>query len=361
MSITDTEDNTLAEIADQAGLRYVNDHIKGFSRQKTNDGFQYLDKKGNIISDEKILKRIKSLVIPPAWTDVWISPYANGHLQAVGRDAKGRKQYRYHTDWEKHRSENKFSKMLAFAKSLPLLRAQVEKELAKRKITKEKVIAAVILLMEKSYARIGNVAYAKQYQSYGLTTLRDRHVSIEGARIALSFVGKKGVQQDIEITDRRLAGIVKKCKDIPGYELFQYYDENGEKHTIDSGDVNAYLKAFTGEEFSAKDYRTWSGSLEALQALKNAESQDLDTKSRKKLLVETVKSVASCLGNTPSVCKKYYIHPFILEKFEEGKLSEIIGNCRILSNNYLSEDECLLIKILENCEQRIAIKISLLI
>lgn len=339
MQNTHTEASKLAR---RAKLRYVTDSAAGIRREAVKGGFIYLDTDGNKIKDEETLARIKSLVIPPAWRDVWISPYANSHLQATGLDVKNRKQYRYHPDWNKIRSETKFSKMRSFANVLPEIRKHVDKHLSQHDISKQKVIAVVIRLMEKAYIRIGNNEYMKKNGSYGLTTLRDKHVQITGSRIRFSFKGKKGVMHDIELMDRRLANIVKKCKDIPGQHLFQYIDDEGNRHSIESGDINEFIHEICGEEFTAKDFRTWAGTLKAFQALKVLEPIESE-KEWKKEVNEIVKAVARSLGNTPTVCRKYYIHPRLIELHQSGELHDFFRHRMHLTE---SEEE-LLIALLE--------------
>lgn len=328
-------------IARRAKLRYINDGVPGIRRKLKNGSFYYINEAGERVKDKETLARIKSLVIPPAWRDVWISPYPDSHLQVTGFDVKNRKQYRYHPGWNKIRSETKFSRMRAFANVLPEIRKHVDKQLSHNEITKEKVIATVIRLMEKAYIRIGNSEYMKKNGSYGLTTLRDRHVQISGSRIRFSFKGKKGVLHDIELMDRRMANIVKKCKDIPGQHLFQYFDAEGNRHAIESGDINQYIHAICGEEFTAKDFRTWAGTLKAFQALKLI-SPDTSRTEWKKQVNEVVKTVAKSLGNTPSVCRKYYIHPMLIELCEKGDLHSF---CR--DKGHIEDEELLLIALLE--------------
>jgi DNA topoisomerase-1 len=339
MQNTHTEASKLAR---RAKLRYINDSVPGIRREADKDGFIYLNPDGSKVEDEETLARIKSLVIPPAWREVWISPFPNSHLQATGLDAKNRKQYRYHSDWNKIRSETKFSKMRSFAHVLPEIRKHVDKHLSQHDISKHKVIAVVIRLMEKAYIRIGNNEYMKKNGSYGLTTLRDRHVQITGSRIRFSFKGKKGVMHDIELMDRRLANIVKKCKDIPGQHLFQYIDEEGNRHSIESGDINDFIHEICGEEYTAKDFRTWAGTLKAFEALKMLEPAESETQWKKQVN-EIVKAVARSLGNTPTVCRKYYIHPRLIELHRQGELHNFFKERLHLSEN----GEELLIALLE--------------
>ncbi len=312
------------ESAKAAGLRYVSDDAPGIRRRKRGKGFSYADPQGKVIRDPKVLERIRKLAIPPAWTDVWICPSPNGHLQATGRDARGRKQYRYHADWRNVRDETKFGRMMAFGDALPKIRERVEQDLSKRGLPRERVIAAVVRLLETTLIRVGNREYARQNNSFGLTTLRDGHVDIEGSRLRFEFRGKSGQDHQVEIQDRRLARIVRQCRDLPGQTLFQYLDENGERQKISSEDVNAYLKETTGEDFTAKDFRTWGGTVLALAALLEVGPCESE-KEASKAVVEVVKRVASDLGNRPAICRKYYVHPVVIESFVQGKLAEALG------------------------------------
>ncbi|WP_299985769.1 DNA topoisomerase IB [uncultured Pontibacter sp.] len=305
--------------AEWAGLRYTSDEKPGITRKKAGTGFYYLNNKGEKVTDEKILERIKKLVIPPAWTEVWIATTPRGHLQATGRDDKGRKQYIYHPEWQTARNLTKFGRMITFGKSLPVLREQVQQDIQSRKLDKRKVTALVVSIMDNALIRIGNRAYAKSNKSYGLTTLRDRHVTFNGSTVTFSFVGKKGVEQKIDLKDRRLAQLVKKCKDIPGYDLFQYYDEDGERQTLESGDVNEYLRDVTAHDFTAKDFRTWGGTVRMVECLERVIEEDPEI-DKEKGIKEAVKEVAKGLGNTPTVCSKYYIHPEVVNLFREDKL-----------------------------------------
>lgn len=305
--------------AKAVGLRYYLKHDKGYYRKRKASGFAYFDETGSKVTSAEVLERIKKLVIPPAWENVWISPYAHGHLQVTGIDAKGRKQYRYHPDWNRIRNQSKFYRLRRFAEALPLIRIQVEKDLAKRGLPYEKVVALVVRLIELTNIRIGNDAYKKLYGSFGLTTLRDKHVKFNGATVTFDFVGKKGVKHSIKLQSRRLANMVKKCKDIPGQELFQYYDDEGKRHTIGSGDVNSYIKEITGEDFTAKDFRAWAGSLNALCAFHEL-GEHTGTTDCKKKVVSVLDSVAAKLGNTRTVCKKYYVHPTVIAAYEKGSI-----------------------------------------
>ena len=304
-----------------AGLRYVHDDRPGILREPVKDGFRYLDTKGEPVEDETTLKRIKSLAIPPAWTDVWICPQANGHLQATGRDARGRKQYRYHPKWREVRDEVKYERMIKFGKALPQIRKEVDRALALPGLPREKVLATIVYLLEATMMRIGNDEYARENKSYGLTTLRNRHVRIDGSEVAFRFRGKSGVYHDVKVHDRRLARIIQRTRDLPGQDLFQYLDEDGETHTVGSSDVNDYLRTITGEDYTAKDFRTWSGTVLAAMALQEFEAVDSDTQAKKNV-VRAIESVAERLGNTPSVCRKCYVHPAVLDAYLDGTMLE---------------------------------------
>jgi DNA topoisomerase-1 len=306
-----------------AGLRYVADSMPGYYRKKSGKGWNYFDKDGNPVKDSELISRFDKLVIPPAYTNVWISPYENGHLQYTGTDAAGRKQYRYHPEWNKIRNQAKYYRLQTFAAHLPDIRRRVDKDLARSEPDHDKIVALVIRLMELTSIRVGNEEYKKLYGSFGLTTLMNRHVKIEGADISFEFKGKKGVYHKISLHSRKLARLVKQCRDIPGKELFQYYKGNGERCTVGSGDVNQYLKEITGEDFTAKDFRTWTGSVSALYAFKEAGEFETVTECRKKI-AGVLDEVALNLGNTRTVCKKYYVHPTIIKSYEEGSIFKYI-------------------------------------
>jgi DNA topoisomerase-1 len=301
------------------GLRYLADSTPGYYRKKAGRGFSYYDKDSNKVTDKALLERFKKLVIPPAYSDVWISPYENGHLQFTGIDAAGRKQYRYHPLWSQIRNQTKYYRMNLFAEYLPAIRERIEKDLRRPRLDYYKVLALVVRLMELTHIRVGNDAYQKLYGSFGLTTLRDRHARINGTHVYFKFKGKKGLLHDVALHSRKLARLVKQCRDIPGQELFQYYDPDGNHHSIGSGDVNAYLKEITGEDFTAKDFRTWAGSVHALYGLKAAGGFENMSECRKKI-VQVLDGVAGNLGNTRAVCKKYYVHPTLLQSYEEGRI-----------------------------------------
>ena len=302
--------------AKSARLRYLSDRRPGIIRERKGDGFLYRNPDGSIIEDADELARIKALAVPPAWEHVWICPFPNGHIQAVGRDARGRKQYRYHPQWRKARDETKYEHILLFGQALPAIRARVEADLARPGLPREKVIAAVVRLMEMTLARVGNPEYARQNQSFGLTTLQNRHVRIARGEIMLDFRAKHGIRHRSVVRDSKLARILKNCRDLPGSELFQYLDEEGDRHSIDSGDINDYLREISGCEISAKDFRTWAGTNLAVLALSVLEEE----KPTKKATLNVIKQVAEQLGNTPAVCRKCYIHPAVFEGYLAGAL-----------------------------------------
>ncbi len=307
------------ESASAARLRYVDDQVPGIRRKRVGRHFTYMDVDGNTIRDPQTLARIKSLAIPPAWETVWICPLLNGHIQATGRDARGRKQYRYHRRWREVRSETKFSRMNAFGEALPILRKRVQHDLELPGLPREKVLAAVVRLLEISFIRVGNAEYAQTNKSYGLTTLKDRHVAIDGSALKFKFRGKSNIEHLVGIEDRRLARIVKHCRDLPGQDLFQYIGDDGQPQPINSSDVNAYLREICGEEFSAKDFRTWAGTTLAAQALCELTDCDSDSAAQKNIN-EVIKVVAQQLGNTPTVCRKYYVHGAVLDAYKDRSL-----------------------------------------
>jgi DNA topoisomerase-1 len=314
-----SERESAIESARKVGLRYVSDASPGLQRERVGARFRYRDAEGRVIRDRETLARIKALVIPPAWNDMWICALANGHIQVTARDAKGRKQYRYHPLWRTVRDENKYEHLISFGNALPTIRLRVEKDLALPGLPREKVLATIVRLLETTMMRVGNEEYARTNGSFGLTTLRDKHVRIDGTRIEFQFRGKSGVKHNIKLADRKLAGIVRRCRDLPGFELFQYLDDEGARHVVDSADVNEYLRHITGQDYTAKDFRTWAGTLLAALALKEFEKFDSHTQAKKNL-VRAIESVASRLGNTPTICRKCYIHPAIMESYLEGSM-----------------------------------------
>jgi DNA topoisomerase I len=332
-------------IAKAIKLRYVNDTKPGITRHKLEEGFEYHDLSGSVIEDEAELERIKAMGIPPAWTEVWISPYPNGYILATGRDEKGRKQYRYHPKWNEHRSTAKFDKMAAFAQALPLIRQTTEAHLKQSKLNREKVLAIVVRLLETTLIRIGNPEYVRSNESYGLTTMHDDHVEVTGKKIHFQFRGKSGKDHEIDIEDKRLAKLIKATRDIPGQDLFQYY-EDGTHYPVTSGDVNDYLREITGEDFSAKDFRTWGGSVLAVEAMCTLPECSTETEG-KKAVAQAIKAVAEGLGNTPTVCRKYYIHPAVIDAYMNGTLHKLLAETsKEPLPEYLSLPEKTLMKLI---------------
>jgi DNA topoisomerase-1 len=305
--------------AKSAGLRYVSDADPGIARKRAGKGFAYHGPDGELIKERAVLARIKALAVPPAWTDVWICPHPKGHLQASGRDARQRKQYRYHAQWREVRDSAKYDRMLAFALALPKIRARVAADMARPGLSRERVLATIVRLLEITLIRVGNQEYARENKSYGLTTMRDRHVEFEGAKLVFEYRGKGGKMHRISLKDRRLARIVRSCQELPGQHLFQYIDDEGQRQPVESADVNAYLQEIAGEPFTAKDFRTWSGTVLASLALSEFES--FDTKAAaKRNITQAIEHVAAQLGNTVTVCRKSYIHPEIIEAYLDGSL-----------------------------------------
>lgn len=309
--------------AKAAGLRYVLDTGPGITRRRAGKHFSYLGLDGAPIRDHAELERIKGLGIPPAWTNVWICPDPLGHLQATGRDAKGRKQYRYHPHWREIRDETKYSRMMAFGRALPQIRARTHRDLARRGLPREKVLATVVRLLEATLIRVGNEEYARTNESFGLTTMRDDHVDVQDSRIHFHFRGKSGVEHTVDVKDRRLAAVVRRSQELPGQELFQYIGEDGERQTIDSGDVNEYLREITGEDFTAKDFRTWTGTVLAAQALQEFGEFDSEAHAKRNV-VAAIEAVASRLGNTRAISRKSYVHPAIIEGYMDGSMLQTL-------------------------------------
>jgi DNA topoisomerase-1 len=333
------------EAADAAQLRYVSDSRPGIQRLRHGRAFRYAGLDGQAVRDLPTLRRIRSLAIPPAWTQVWICPVAHGHIQAVGRDARGRKQYRYHARWRAVRDEAKFDRVLQFGRALPAIRERVEKDLERPGLPREKVLASVVRLLETSLIRVGNVEYARENGSYGLTTLRSRHVTVAGARVRFEFRGKGGKPHTVDVSDRRLAAVVRRCQDLPGHELFQYLDEDGQRQAIDSADVNAYLREIGGEEFTAKDFRTWGGTVLAACALAGP-TEEGDTRRR---LTAAIGQVAARLGNTPTICRKCYIHPDVVAAHLNGSLE---AGLRGRPGGGLSPEEWAVLRLLGSAARR---------
>ncbi|RYU91528.1 DNA topoisomerase IB [Mucilaginibacter terrigena] len=336
--------------AKAVGLHYAADSVPGYTRKRSGKGWTYLDADGKTVKDKELVERFNKLVIPPAYTNVWISPYDNGHLQFTGTDAAGRKQYRYHAHWNQIRNQSKYHRLQTFAAHLPAIRKQVDHDLARHKLDHEKVVALVVRLMELTSIRVGNESYKKLYGSFGLTTLMDKHVKIEGNKLNFQFKGKKGVMHKVALQSKKLAKLVKQCRDIPGKELFQYYNDDNTRCTIGSGDINTYLKEITGEDFTAKDFRTWAGSVSALYAFK--QQGEFNTVSEcKKKIVSVLDEVAISLGNTRTVCKKYYVHPTVIKSYEEGTIFKYISALdedKDVKSAELNIAEKALLDILEN-------------
>jgi len=322
-SPTEVKTDVKAEIR-AAGLRYVSDSQPGIRRERQGDGFRYLAPDGQPVNEEATLTRIKALGIPPAYEDVWICRLANGYLQATGRDAKGRKQYRYHPHWRETRDETKYGHMREFGKALPEIRARVDHDLGLPGLPRDKVLATIVRLLETTLIRVGNKEYAKENHHYGLTTLHNRHLNVEGATLRFHFTGKSGKQHEIALQNGRLAGIVKRLRDLPGYELFQYFDENGDRRNVDSADVNAYLHEIAGDEFTAKDFRTWAGTVLASLALQECEAFETETQAKRNV-TEVIKLVSQQLGNTPAICRKCYVHPAVLDSYLAGTLAKSLA------------------------------------
>jgi DNA topoisomerase-1 len=309
--------------AKAVGLRYVTDHKAGIRRVKAGHGFSYRNPSGKTVHDHNALARIKRLAIPPAWTDVWICPDPDGHLQATGRDARRRKQHRYHPRWRDIRDETKYTRMIAFAKALPAIRRRVKRDLRLSGLPRNKVLATVVRLLEVSLIRVGNDEYARDNDSFGLTTMKDRHVHVNGATLRFQFRGKSGKRHNVDIRDRRLAKIVKSCQDLPGQELFQFVDDDGKLQDVHSHDVNQYLREITGQDFTAKDFRTWAGTVLAATALREFE-QFGSQKEAKKNIVQAIEAVSQRLGNTAAICRKCYVHPDVIDSYMTGSLVETL-------------------------------------
>lgn len=344
---------TLEEIK-SSGLTYATDSQPGIYRKSKPGKFYYEDKEGKRISDDEQLARIKALVIPPAWTNVWIANRKSAYLQVTGLDAAGRKQYKYHPEWTSRRSDSKYFRLLEFGKVLPQARKRIAKDLRRKEFDETKVLAICMQVMLKTLIRVGNESYKELYGSYGLTTLRNKHVQINGNHIKLNFTGKKGVKQNVDLNDRTLAKLVKKCREIPGQDLFQYYKDGQEHRPIDSGKVNNYIREITGSDFTAKDFRTWGGTLEALRQLAKC-CADTDDRPKKKVIVEVLDCVASKLGNTRAVCKSSYVYPLLLEAFENDELSRYLKKVNIkpaVSATAMENDEKVLMQFLKAVQKK---------
>jgi DNA topoisomerase-1 len=341
--------------AREAGLVYVDDREPGIRRSRSGRGFHYQNPNGGAIRDAKEITRIKALAVPPAWTDVWICPSPRGHIQATGRDARGRKQYRYHPLWRETRDRTKYDRIVPFGEALPAIRKRVREDLARPDLPREKVLATVVRLLDVSYLRIGGARYAKENGSFGLTTMRDRHAEVNGGTIRFEFLGKSGKNHTVDVSDPRVARIVKRCQEIPGQQLFQYLEEDGTRRPIASDDVNAYLREITGEDFTAKDFRTWAGTVLALRELAPMEVAASDAQIRRSVN-EAIEVVADALGNTVAVCRACYVHPAVIDAYADGSLATLrVG--RVRSKSYAATDrlrphEAALLRLLRGAAAR---------
>jgi DNA topoisomerase-1 len=347
------------ESAQAAGLRYVSDIMPGIRRKKAGKGFTYVGTDGKTIRDAKELARIRSLAVPPAYTDVWICPTPNGHIQATGRDARGRKQYRYHPKWREVRDETKFGRMLAFSEVLPRIRRRVEKDLARSALPRQKILATVVRLLECTRIRVGNEEYSRANRSFGLTTLQDRHVEVSGSKLRFEFRGKSGKVHSVSLSDRRLARIVHRCQALPGEDLFQYVDDEGVRQTIGSGDVNDYIREISGEEFTAKDFRTWAGTILAVAALTEGGAWTSQRQAKSNVL-RAIDQVAEQLNNTRAICRKYYVHPAVFETYLAGTMLETLQNGtkeaakKYAATKDLSPEEVAVVRLLRHHLQSVA-------
>jgi DNA topoisomerase-1 len=339
------------DAAEGAGLRYVTDDRPGYTRKAKGDDFAWFDADGKPIRDEQRLLRLKRLGIPPAWSDVWVCPAPNCHIQATGRDARGRKQYVYHERWREVRDENKYDRMISFGKALPKIRRHVAKDLKLPGLPRNKVLATVVQLLERTFIRIGNEEYARENKSFGLTTMKDRHVEVKGSKLRFRFRGKSGREHEVDVTDRRIANIIAKLQDLPGQDLFQYVDDDGEVRNVSSQDVNEYLREITGEDFSAKDFRTWAGTVLTAIALK-AQDKFENKKQAKSNITAAIKAVSTILGNTPAICRKCYVHPAVLENYLDQNsiegLKQITEEALEREDVDLRSNEAAVLKFLES-------------
>jgi DNA topoisomerase-1 len=330
--------------------------MPGIRRERVGDGFRYFGVDGGPTDDERLLARIQALAIPPAWTDVWIAPTARGHIQATGRDEKGRKQYRYHPRWRAVRDETKYARMIAFAQALPYIREVVSADLGRAGLPREKVLATIVRLLDETDIRVGNAEYARENESFGLTTLENRHVEVSGSTLRFEFRGKSGKHHVAEVTDRRVARIVKRCQELPGHELFQYLDDTGEQRLVESSDVNEYLHSVTGQDFTAKDFRTWGGTVVAARTLRELGGYDSETQAKHNI-VQAVKAAAEQLGNTPTICRKCYVHPSVVDAYMNGSLLSVSpgrAEQRLAEGpNGLHEDEVEVLALLLRLEREV--------
>jgi DNA topoisomerase-1 len=340
------------EAAKAAGLRYTTDAIPGIRRVKRRGGFSFIGADGKTIADKGEIARIKSLAVPPAYTDVWICPLPNGHLQATGRDARGRKQYRYHKRWRAVRDENKFDRMVEFAKALPAIRAALARDIALPGMPREKVLATIVSLMASTAIRIGNEEYARDNDSYGLTTLREEHVDVKGATVRFHFRGKSGKEHHVTVRDKRIARIIKRSQDLPGQQLFEYLDDDGTAHPVRSEDVNEYLRAISDGDFTAKDFRTWEATMMCALGLAALEAKEQSQTDRKKLVTDVIATVAQHLGNTPTVCKKSYIYPGVVDEFLSSGALKLVAKSARTSPHALDRHERAVVALIERIVRR---------
>ena len=338
--------DSAAEAAREAGLVYASDFEPGIRRVRKGKGFAYFDPHGKRVTDSDTLDRIANLAIPPAWKDVWISTKPRGHLQTTGRDARGRKQNRYHARWHKIRDADKFARLLGFARALPRIRRRVTRDLRQQGLPREKVVATIVRLLEMTFARIGNEEYARQNGSFGLTTLRDRHVKVKGATVRFLFKGKSGSEVEVGITNRRVASVVKRCEELPGQMLFQYIDPAGDRRTVTSDDVNQYLRETSGEDYTAKDFRTWGATVLAASALRDVVSFESDTEAKHNV-VAAIDSVARRLGHTRAVCRRSYVHPAVIDTYLEGSLESVLSLVDGRAHRNLKAEEAAVIALLK--------------
>jgi DNA topoisomerase-1 len=342
---------SVAEAAQDAGLAYTSDAEPGIRRKRKGRGFLYFDAEGGKVRDPATLDRIRSLVIPPAWKDVWICARPRGHLQATGRDERGRKQFRYHPRWRETRDADKYARLVGFARTLPRIRSRVARDLRRRGLPREKVIATIVKLLETTFARVGNEEYARDNRSFGLTTLRDRHVNVKGATVRFLFRGKSGREHALAVTDRRVAGVVKRCEELPGQMLFQYVDENGDRGTVTSDDVNGYLRETTGEDFTAKDFRTWAGTVLAACALREVARFESETEAKRNV-VAAIDGVAKKLGHTRAICRKAYVHPAVIDTYLEGSLDKALDQGVAVESRRLKADEAAVLALLKRTARK---------